>query len=130
VAGTGTNAASAASAAAANAAQANSPTGVSQMFLKILLEELSHQDPTNATDPTTMVTQLAQMTSVQETVQASEATQLQTALSLVGATVTYQSTANGSAAQGSVTGVGMGTSGPTLKIGGKDVPFGNLVSIP
>jgi len=100
------------------------------MFLRILLAELSHQDPTNATDPTTMVTQLAQMTSVQETVQASEATQLQTALSLVGQTVTYQNPANGSAARGTVTGVAMGTSGPTLMINGTAVPFGNFASIP
>jgi len=115
-------------AASLNGSGATTP--VSQMFLQVLLEELSHQDPTNATDPTTMVTQLAQMTDVEETAQASQTTQFQTALQLVGQSVTYQDPTSGDTVQGSVTGAAVGTSGPMLTINNEKIPFGNLVSVP
>ena len=77
-----------------------------------------------------MVTQLAQMTDAEQTTQATETTQFQTALSLVGQSVTYQDPASGNTETGSVMGAALSTSGPTLMINNAAVPFGNLVSVP
>ncbi|HXX40563.1 MAG TPA: flagellar hook capping FlgD N-terminal domain-containing protein [bacterium] len=120
-----TTAASTTGASSANAAQQ-----VTQLFLQVLMAELTHQDPTNATDPTAMVTQLAEMTQVDETVQASQATQLQTALGLVGKSVTYLDPTSGASTQGTVSGVGVASQSLTLTINGASIPFGNLSSIP
>jgi flagellar basal-body rod modification protein FlgD len=116
-----------ASAGSSNPTQGGSGT---DMFLQLLIAEVSHQDPLNAMDPSEMVSQLAQMTSVDEMVQSTETTQLSAALALVGRGVTVLSPQTGAPTQGTVSGVQMSQTGPMLVVGGQTVPFGNLVSVP
>ena len=55
--------------AAAAAASAPSPDAVNEnQFLQLLVAQIQHQDPTNPTDSTTFVTQLAQFSSLEQLV--------------------------------------------------------------
>lgn len=52
---------------AAAAAPSNSPDTVSEnQFLELLVAQIRHQDPTNPTDSTTFITQLAQFSSLEQ----------------------------------------------------------------
>ncbi|MHB8733306.1 MAG: flagellar hook capping FlgD N-terminal domain-containing protein [bacterium] len=99
-------------------------------FVQLLVAEVSHEDPTNATDPSTMVTQLAQMSSVNELVQTRQMEQTQVAMALVGHSVTVTDPSTGNPVSGSVTGVTLGVDGPSLVINGQAIPFANLQSVP
>ncbi|MCU1495393.1 MAG: flagellar hook capping protein [Acidimicrobiaceae bacterium] len=103
-----------------------------QMFLQLLVAELQNQDPTNPTDPSTILQQtseLAQMESVttqtsaitgaQSTAQDSEAT------GLVGRTVS--ALVAGNTITGPVSDVQLSSSGtPTLTINGTSVPLSDV----
>jgi len=56
-------------AAAASATQSSSPDDVSENeFLQLLVAQIQYQDPTNPTDSTAFVTQLAQFSSLEQLV--------------------------------------------------------------
>lgn len=107
---------------------AGAPTDI---FVRLLIAEISRQDPTSAIDPSTMVTQLAQLSTVEAVEASRQATQLAAALGLVGRQVTVRDPATGAAVHAQVSGVSMGTSGPMLELSsGESVPFGSLISVP
>jgi flagellar basal-body rod modification protein FlgD len=95
-----------------------------QMFLKLLVAQVSHQDPMQPTDSAAWLGQMAQMSSVEQlnnlaktSKTAANDAAMTSAVSLLGRTVSYV-TADGSAAQGAVERVDLGSSGPTLTISG------------
>jgi flagellar basal-body rod modification protein FlgD len=97
----------------------NSATELSSNeFLDLMMDELTHQDPTSAdsSDPTEYLTQLAQMTSVEQEEQTASAENLQSAMSMVGATVTYTNSSTGESVTGVVDSVQVSDSTPTLTI--------------
>jgi len=65
---TGVSATTAAGGTTSGAAATSQAAFDSSGFLKILLAEMSNQDPTQPTDPTQWATQYAQMTGVQQSV--------------------------------------------------------------
>jgi flagellar basal-body rod modification protein FlgD len=88
----------------------------SQTFLQLLVAQLENQDPTNPTDPTSFMTEIAQLTAVQS--QSSLAAEEQTvaADSMIGLTVTGAG-AEGASISGQVSGVLLSSSGaPTLEV--------------
>lgn len=91
----------------------------SNEFLDLMMDELTHQDPTSAdsSDPTEYLTQLAQMTSVEQEEQTASAENLHSAMSMVGATVTYTNSSTGESVTGVVDSVQVSDSTPTLTIG-------------
>ncbi len=105
----------------APAASASSATGLNQLdnsqtFLQLLVAQLENQDPTNPTDPTAFMTEIAQLTAVQSQTSLSAEEQTVAADSMLGMTVTGD-TSTGASLSGSVTGVLLSSSGaPTLEV--------------
>jgi flagellar basal-body rod modification protein FlgD len=88
----------------------------SQTFLQLLVAQLENQDPTNPTDPTSFMTEIAQLTAVQSQTSLSAEEQTVAADSMIGLTVTG-SGASGASLTGQVTGVLLSSSGaPTLEV--------------
>ena len=94
-------------------------------FLDLLMDEMKYQNPSSPTDPTQYMSQLAQMSSVeqetniaQSTSQSASATAVSSAVSLIGDSVTYINQSTGKDLTGTVQSVQIGSSGPTLTIGG------------
>ena len=92
-------------------------------FLRILVEQLRHQDPAQPGDSTEYVMQmtqysiLEQLTNISETVQVQHADSVgNTAINLVGRTVTYVD-ADGGEHTGTVTNVAFDGIGPKLTVG-------------
>lgn len=98
-------------------------SGISQQdFLKILLTQLTEQDPLKPMDNTQFVAQLAQFSQLEQTQQMSDtittslATQTASqAVSLLGKTVTVTST-SGASTSGSVTAIDFSTNSPLLTV--------------
>ncbi len=74
----------------------NSTTSDKDMFLKLLLAQMKYQDPMNPTDSAQYLSQMAQFTTVEKlqdmvdnTTSLLTASQMQSALNMVGATVEY-----------------------------------------
>jgi flagellar basal-body rod modification protein FlgD len=88
----------------------------SQTFLQLLVAQLENQDPTNPTDPTSFMTEIAQLTAVQSQTSLSAEEQTVAADSMLGMTVTGNA-ASGGLLTGQVTGVLLSQSGaPTLEV--------------
>jgi flagellar basal-body rod modification protein FlgD len=109
-------------------------------YIKLLVEQLKNQDPTNPLDNNQMASQLAQFSELQqlETMNSKFADVLKTnqlmyASSLVGKQVTYQSTAEDGTSTtnaGMVQGVGKDSDGNIiLSVGGYAVGLDDVVSI-
>jgi flagellar basal-body rod modification protein FlgD len=78
--------------------------------------QLENQDPTNPTDPTSFMTEIAQLTAVQSQTSLSAEEQTVAADSMLGMTVTGEA-ASGASLTGQVTGVLLSSSGaPTLEV--------------
>lgn len=99
----------------------------SSEFLDLMLDELTHQDPTNpdSSDPTQYLEELAEMTSVeqesdtaQSTAQSASAQAVSAAVSLIGDTISYTSQTTGDTVTGTVNSVQITSSGPTLTVDG------------
>lgn len=87
-----------------------------QTFLQLLVAQLQNQDPTNPTDPTAFMTEIAQLTSVESQTSLSAEEQTVAADSMIGLTVTGTDS-SGSSLSGQVTGVLLSSSGaPTLEV--------------
>lgn len=88
----------------------------SQTFLQLLVAQLENQDPTNPTDPTQFMTEIAQLTAVQSQTSLSAEEQTVAADSMIGLTVTGAGS-SGASITGQVTGVLLSSSGaPTLEV--------------
>jgi flagellar basal-body rod modification protein FlgD len=88
----------------------------SQTFLQLLVAQLENQDPTNPTDPTSFMTEIAQLTAVQSQTSLSAEEQTVAADSMIGLSVTGTGP-SGTSLTGQVTGVLLSSSGaPTLEV--------------
>jgi flagellar basal-body rod modification protein FlgD len=85
-------------------------------FLQLMVDQLQHQDPTNPSDPTDFVSQLAQLTSVEQQTNVATNTQNSEYVSLLGHTVSYTD-ASGAVQSGLVKQVDLSSSGATLSVG-------------
>jgi flagellar basal-body rod modification protein FlgD len=112
------------------AASGSPAEAATQMFVRLLVAEVSRQDPLSALDPSQLVTQLAQLSAVGEIEQARAMSQLQAALALVGRSVTARDPQTGLTLQGQVQAVLVGTAGPELEIDGRSIPMDALISVP
>ena len=139
---TTTTAAGTTSAAASNpstttsssTAAAASATVDYNSFLKLLVAELQNQDPTNPTDPTQYMSQLASFSAVGQTVQTN--TKLDTlltssALTQAETTVGRTVTSSDGATSGVVTSVAIGSGGTATATlaGGQTLVLGSGVTI-
>src|SRR4051812_28542890 len=101
----------------------SSPTSDKDLFLKLMVEQLRHQDPMNPTDGNEWLSQMAQFNSVEKlgavadtSAQLASASSMTQAVSLLGKTVSY--TEAGATVQGTVEKVDVGKDGPTLTVSG------------
>lgn len=104
-------------------------------FLKILVEQLKHQDPSQPGDSQQYITQmtafstLEQITNLGQTAQAQQADAAAgTAVSLIGRTVSWRD-ADGNDQSGVVDHVTFDAKGPTLTVGGQDVDPANVTEV-
>jgi flagellar basal-body rod modification protein FlgD len=104
------------------------------MFLKLLVAQMKYQDPSNPTDSSQYMSQMAQFSMVEklDALSTSEAglvtsTQLQSAVSMVGATVDYGS--GTTAGSGKVTGVTVVSGVPKLLIGTESVVLSDVTKV-
>ena len=105
-------------------------------FLKLMVEQLRHQNPLDPTDGKEFVSQLAQMTSLEQLTNVAGSSSKQAkaqaqseAVALVGKTVTYRN-ADGSIASGVVERVDFAEGGPSLTVGGRSaIPTSALVNV-
>jgi len=128
--------------ATAASTQSSSASGLSSVqispdqFLKLLITELSNQDPLNPMDQPQFIGQLAQMQSVSElrslndtlaanSGQASAAA----AIALLGHTVTWADSGTGAMASGKVDAVLLTSSGCSVQVGDSQVKVSDLISV-
>jgi flagellar basal-body rod modification protein FlgD len=97
-------------------------------FLSLLVDNLKYQDPLDPTSSADLLTQLASLSQVQTQQQIAETEQTSAAASLIGDTITG-SDVSGSPITGVVSGFSLGTSGPTLDVGGSSVLLGNITAV-
>jgi flagellar basal-body rod modification protein FlgD len=120
-----------------SSAAALSSTQISpDQFLKLLITELSNQDPLNPMDQPQFIGQLAQMQSVSElrslngTLAAnSSQTNASAAIALLGHTVQWQDASTGATARGTVDAVLLTASGSSVQVGGSQVRVSDLISV-
>ncbi len=105
------------SASSSSAAGATSATsGLNQLdntqtFLNLLVAQLKNQDPSNPTDPTSFMTEIAQLTAVQSQTTLNAEEQTVAADSMLGQKITGTG-AGGQSVSGTVTSVLLNSSGP------------------
>lgn len=104
-------------------------------FLKLLVAQLKYQDPSNPTDSAQFMAQTAQFTLVEKFEQNAAVTQSlldnsrsQTAVSLVGQTVTYTDDSNASHT-GLVSSVSMESGEPILTIGDEKIRLDAVTNV-
>jgi flagellar basal-body rod modification protein FlgD len=129
-----------ASSAATNPSSSSSSAAASefsnpQMFLQLLVAELQNQDPTNPTDPSTIMQQTSELSQVEAVntmttaISGEESASQQTEASgLIGRTVT--ATSGGTPITGAVSEVQLSSTGaPTLVVNGTSVPLSAITDI-
>src|SRR5690348_690725 len=89
------------------------------LFLKLMVEQMSHQDPMNPTDSSQWLAQMAQFNTVEQLTNISANNDQQQAVGLLGKTVTYNAD-GGAIATGTVDKVTLAKTGPALTIGDQD----------
>ena len=87
-------------------------------FLKLLIAQLKHQDPTAPTDMAAMTQQMTQFSMLEQMTNMSSALTRTEALALLGREVSYAAP-NGAVKTGVVEHVDMSNGKPTLTIGGQ-----------
>jgi flagellar basal-body rod modification protein FlgD len=112
-----------------SAADQNATSGLaatSDTFLKLLVTNLQHQDPTKPQDSNEYVAQISQMTMVEQLTKlaktqtsAAQDQQVATTIALLGKTVGYVG-ADGLPATGTVSRVDVTGATPTITVGGQD----------
>ena len=105
------------------------------MFLKLMVTQLKHQDPMNPQDSAEFLAQTAQFTSLEkleevaaQSAQAYSAQMAFGASGLVGRTVTYTDP-DGAELTGTVSTVRFGPTGPVLSVDGTDVPLDRVSAV-
>lgn len=108
--------------------------GDKDMFLKLLIAQMKYQDPSAPTDSTTYVTQMAQFSEVEKLqslvdsqTTLTTATQLGSAVSMIGDTVAYGAGSTGGT--GKVTGVTVLDGVPQLLIGTAKVKLEDVTGV-
>jgi flagellar basal-body rod modification protein FlgD len=107
----------------------------SNTFLKLLVAQLSHQDPMNPTDSSTYITQEAQFAMVQamnslakQNASILQSQQMQEATTFIGKNVTYVD-ANGVQNGGVVSSASPGSNGAVVRVGDTQVPVTSITSV-
>ena len=107
----------------------------SNTFLKLLVAQLSHQDPMNPTDSSTYITQEAQFAMVQsmnalakQNAAILQSQQMQEATAFIGKNVTYVD-ANGVQNVGVVSSASPGSNGAVVRVGDTQVPVTSITSV-
>jgi flagellar basal-body rod modification protein FlgD len=105
------------------------------MFLKLLVAQLRYQDPNNAVDPSTFLSQSAQFTTVEKLSSLEKLSQKvfdsgrqQLAAAMLGCTVTYTDVI-GQQRTGTVTGVSVGATTPNLTVDGIQVSLDSVSAV-
>jgi flagellar basal-body rod modification protein FlgD len=106
-------------------------------FLKILVEQLRHQDPSQPGDSQEYVQQMTQYSMLEQLTNISEASQQQqagdaanTAIALVGHTVTYRDADGETEKSGIVDKVEFADGVPTLTVGGQSgIGLGTVIEV-
>lgn len=88
-------------------------------FLKLLIAQMQNQDPTNPTDSTQWMAQMAQFTTVEQITNVGKTDSATQALQLLGKNVDYSSGSGTGTLSGTVENVSLAASGPMLTISGK-----------
>jgi flagellar basal-body rod modification protein FlgD len=130
--------------AAAATATGTSGTSVSRSdtnmgendFLQLMMIQLKNQDPSNPSDPTQYLSELANFSTLEQETQIAQSSQTSaaaqqtaSALGLLGHTVTYTD-ANGATQTGTVSKVNFSSSGPSLTIGSTTgVSLGDITEV-
>ena len=130
------NVSAAATAAAAATQTTNAASSLNKDdFLKLLITQLSNQDPLKPMDDTQFIAQMAQFTSLQQSkTMESDLSQLNSshqatqANSLLGQTVTLQIDKSNQT-QGVVSGVDLSTGTPQLVVNGADYSLSQVIGI-
>ena len=117
------------SASATTAASANSTLNQAD-FLKLLVTQMTSQDPLNPESDTDFAAQLAQFSALQEaTTMAGDMATMQ-ASSLIGSTVSVQSATNSNQeTTGVVTAVDMSSGSPEIQVNGQLYGLSQILSI-
>lgn len=107
----------------------------SNTFLKLLVAQLSHQDPMNPTDSSTYITQEAQFSMVQsmnslakQNAALLQSQQMVEATSFIGKNVTYVD-ANGVQNVGVVSSASPGSNGAVVRVGDTQIPISSITSV-
>lgn len=98
---------------------ATSSTDDKDLFLKLMVQQMSNQDPMNPTSSDQWLAQMAQFNSVEQLNNISSNNAQQQAVGLLGKKVTYNDT-NGGTASGTVSKVTLDKTGPALTVDGQD----------
>ena len=119
----------------AGASNMASQLGTPNMFLKLLMVELEHQNPTSPMTPSSMLQQTAMLSQVEAITSMTKAVDQQQqasatteATGLIGKAVT--AVVAGKTVTGAVTDVSLTTTGtPTLDVGGVRVPLSSVTEV-
>jgi flagellar basal-body rod modification protein FlgD len=85
-------------------------------FLNLMMDQLKAQDPTNPSDPTQFLSELANFSSLEQQTNIAQSQTLGSAFGLIGKTVTAVD-ANGKAVTGTVSKVNIQNGSPVLTVG-------------
>jgi flagellar basal-body rod modification protein FlgD len=123
----------ASTASAANAATATNNTLNYNSFLQLLVSQLKNQDPTNPSEPTAFVSQLASFSAVEQQVNTNsklDALLTETALSQAGSIIGRTVSSQDGSISGQVTAVQITASGAQAVLAnGQTLALGNGVKI-
>jgi flagellar basal-body rod modification protein FlgD len=105
-------------------------------FLKLLITQLSNQDPMKPMDDTQFIAQLAQFSSLEQMANISSSTEntqkdqaAAKAISMIGRTIDYADATTGSETHGIVSSVSFVNGMPNLNVGGVSVETSSIVKV-
>ena len=98
-------------------------------YLKLLVTQLTQQDPMNPQSDTAFASELAQFSSLQATEDLSSNLQTMQAANLIGATVTVQSSTDSTTTSGVVSAVQIVSGTPEILVGGDYYTLSQIQSI-